>query len=114
MEQKFDIETSTPRHPYRVPQGFFAQLEEDILKRTVDAAPAKPCRSYLRPVLNWVATATAAAAIAGGIYFGYRTHTPAEQISVEQAFGELSDADQQYLLDMYSNSQIRELYYAAN
>lgn len=117
MAEKFDLETSTPRHPYRVPDNFFASLEADILQRTVESAPARSTRrrrSLPRLILHWAATASAAAAIAGGVYFGFHVASPSEAVSVEQAFGELSDSDQQYLLDIYSTTQMRESFYASN
>lgn len=90
--------------PYSVPEGFFEQFNEHIC---TTVATKTPRSKILRAVPTWHriwhATASAAAIIALVIAFkGLVPDTVhAENLTIEQAFNNLSEEDQDTLLDTY-------------
>lgn len=105
MENNFNFDTIGKRMPYIVPEGFFDQMEEKILAevRQEKEASARKSRA-LRFVMRTVMAAAACVAIAFTIQWGFRTSS--QQVNaqdVEQAFSELSQTDQAYILAVYQD-----------
>lgn len=109
----FDLDNATRRTPYRVPEGFFTSLEERIISATVEApAATAPVRTTKAPRL-WRSITSAAAAIIAATAIGFGVYTSTHQsetLNVDQAFANLSTADQQFLLDTYDNERMLEAY----
>lgn len=95
--------------PFRVPDGFFPQLETDILRK---AYPAESDRKKYRPTWRIIAGASVAAAATVALLISSNTNISKPQavsnLSVEQAFNNLSQADQDYLIDTFRNDMITE------
>ena len=108
--QKFNLETATKRTPYRVPDNFFATLEENILAQTVDQAKNDACTKRSPKFLRLILTTAAAIAVAATIGTGiYRTST-APALTTDQAFANLSAPDKEFLSDCYDNDLMLEAY----
>lgn len=111
---QFDLDHSPRRTPYRVPEGFFDTLEENIFAATVDAGKQQETAVRVtRSPRRWRAIVSAAAAIVlcAAIGLGIVTATrQTETIDVNQAFANLDSADQQYLIDTYNNERMLEAY----
>ncbi len=95
--------------PFRVPDGFFPQLETDILRKAFPSEPRK--RKYL-PTWRIIAGASVAAAATVALLISSGTNisnqAPSTNLSVEQAFNNLSQADQDYLIDTFRNDMITD------
>ncbi len=110
----FNLDKATRQTPYTVPERFFESLEKDILAKTVDApnnaasTPRKlnPLSRFIRIGLSSAAAVAVATAIGIGIY----NTVPAEPLTPDQAFANLSSSDQDYLLDCYDNDRMLEAY----
>lgn len=100
MSTDFDFGKIGKRMPYKVPDGFFTEMEKNVRKKT--QTPAKRRKSVYRRIS---VAALSAAAAAAAILFLPDTDTvksPGTGIDdVEQAFGKLSYEDQTRLLDFY-------------
>ncbi len=111
---QFDIDKATRRTPYRVPEGSLASLEQRILAATVEAAaPIGDVKLTRAPRLwRWVASTAAAVVVAVAMGVGMHISlSPSEPTqSVDQAFANLSTADQQHLMDCYDNERMLEAY----
>ena len=111
---QFDFQKATRRTPYRVPEGSLASLEQRILAATVEAAaPSGDVKLTRAPRLWRALTSTAAAAVVAvaigvGLHISLSPSEPAQ--SVDQAFANLSTADQQHLIDCYDNERMLEAY----
>ena len=111
---QFDFQKATRRTPYRVPEGSLASLEQRILAATVEAAaPTGDVKLTRAPRLWRALTSTAAAAVVAvavgvGLHISLSPSEPAQ--SVDQAFANLSTADQQHLIDCYDNERMLEAY----
>lgn len=102
MENNFNFDTIGKRMPYTVPEGFFDQMEEKILAEARKDMRRKP--RTLRVVMRSILAAAACVAIAFTIQWGFRTSS--QQVNaqdVEQAFSELSQTDQAYILAVYQD-----------
>lgn len=104
MEQGYDFERVGKRMPYRVPDGFFESFEDDVMQAvaTDTATPARPKSRFTR----WLTRGAAAAAITGVVALGgYKLAFKAEAndsfVLVEKAFDNLSEEDQEFLLEVY-------------
>lgn len=109
----FDLDNATRRTPYRVPEGFFTSLEERILSATVDAPQQHTAVRTTKSPRLWRSIASAAAAVVVAAAIGLGVYTSTRQpdtLNVDQAFANLSTADQQYLLDTYDNERMLEAY----
>jgi len=101
MNKTFDFEQIGKRMPYTVPDGFFEQMEQNVL------AAAKPAKKG-RTVRMIVRAAIAAAAVVA-VCFALTTKnpgaaTPADSFAlVEQAYSNLSADDQNYLMQLYQD-----------
>ena len=120
MEAKFDFNKTGKcnfdqvgkRMPYSTPEGFFKEMEANILEQVKDDKP-KPVRIQpkKRPLMKviWAAAMAVAASVAVllvlNIDFSASSSQPSQVNNgiqeVDQAFAQLSSADQAYLLSVY-------------
>ena len=99
------------RMPYTTPKGNFQSMEYYIwLAVKEDALRPKPSRTTATPSSRkWTILARSAAAIAAAVAIVFAIHTqmrpaPIPSINdVDQAFSQLSKADQDFMLEVYQN-----------
>ena len=109
---KFDFDKVGKRMPYSTPEGFFKEMEANILEQVKNDKP-KPVRIQpkKRPMVKvvWAAALAVAASVAAvlvlNIDFSASSSQPSQVNNgiqeVDQAFAQLSSVDQAYLLDVY-------------
>ena len=110
---KFDFDKVGKRMPYSTPEGFFKEMEANILEQVKDDKP-KPVRiePKKRPLMKviWAAAMAVAASVAVLLVLNIDFMAPHSSLpsqagnemqAVDQAFAQLSSADQAYLLDVY-------------
>lgn len=102
MKENNYIDRIGRRLPYKTPDGFFDALENNVLDAVRREQAPRPKR-----ILRWLVPLTAGAAAACvAIMLIANANTgdenPAGMENVEYAFSNLSSADQQYLLSVYS------------
>ena len=111
--EKFDYSKVGKRMPYSTPDDFFKEMEANILEQVKDDKP-KPVRIQpkKRPLMKviWAAAMAVAASVAVLLILNIDFAAPhsslpsqadKEMQAVDQAFAQLSSADQAYLLDVY-------------
>lgn len=111
--EKFDFDKVGKRMPYSTPEGFFKEMEANILEAVKDDTP-QPLKTELkkRPLMRvmWTAVLAVAASVAvllvlhidfSAPHSAQPSQTDRELQAVDQAFAQLSAADQAYLLDVY-------------
>ena len=111
--EKFDFGKVGKRMPYSTPEGFFKEMEANILEQVKDDKP-KPVRIQpkKRPLMKviWAAAMAVAASVAVLLVLNIDFAAPhsslpsqadKEMQAVDQAFAQLSSTDQAYLLDVY-------------
>ena len=111
--EKFDFDQVGKRMPYSTPDDFFKDMEANILEQVKDDKP-KPVRIQpkKRPLMKviWAAAMAVAASVAVLLVLNIDFATPHSSLpsqaynemqAVDQAFAQLSSADQAYLLDVY-------------
>lgn len=110
---KFDFDQVGKRMPYSTPEGFFKEMEANILEQVKDDKQV-PVRRQLkkRPLMKviWTAAMAVAASVAVLLvlnidfmapHSSLPSQTDNEMQAVDQAFAQLSSADQAYLLNVY-------------
>lgn len=113
MEQTFDFKQIGKRMPYRVPNGFFQEMEHNVLDAVAEkATERKPAMTERKPLQakRFVFTRLAkyAAAVAASVVvllavnakFFY-VAAPTDMQDVEAAFDQLSLSDQECLVELY-------------
>ena len=111
--EKFDFSKVGKRMPYSTPDDFFKDMEANILEQVKDDKP-KPVRIQpkKRPLMKviWTAATAVAASVAVLLILNIDFVAPHSSLpsqadnemqAVDQAFAQLSSADQAYLLDVY-------------
>ena len=111
--EKFDFGKVGKRMPYSTPEGFFKDMEANILEQVKDDKP-KPVRVQpkKRPLIRgiWAAAMAVAASVAVLLILNIDFAAPHSSLpsqadnemqAVDQAFAQLSSADQAYLLSVY-------------
>ena len=111
--EKFDFGKVGKRMPYSTPEGFFKDMEANILEQVKDDKP-KPVRIQpkKRPLMKviWSAAMAVAASVAvllvlnidfAAPHSSLPSQTDNEIQAVDQAFAQLSSADQAYLRNVY-------------
>ena len=111
--EKFDFCKVGKRMPYSTPDDFFKDMEANILEQVKDDKP-KPVRIQpkKRPLMKviWAAAMAVAASVAVLLVLNIDFAAPHSSLpsqadnemqAVDQAFAQLSSADQAYLLDVY-------------
>ena len=111
MDKNFDFNQVGKRMPYSTSDDFFAKMQSDILdaiqdmpqKNTEIKTNRRTVRKWLWPVS--LSAAAVAAMFAINIHFSVPdTPTASSDIQdVEQAFAQLSEGDQAYILDVYQD-----------
>ena len=96
MDKQFDFEQVGKRMPYNVPDGFFDQLEENVMAKT-----------HPHSWRGW-GWASLAAAAAVALFFVVTKNMPNDTTTpedgfanVELAYNNLSTEDQEYLMEVY-------------
>ena len=108
---KFDFGKVGKRMPYSTPEGFFKEMEANILeqvKNETQPVRIQPKKRSLRKVI-WTAAIAVAASVAVllvlNIDFSASSSQPSQVNNgiqeVDKAFAQLSSADQAYLLSIY-------------
>ena len=110
---KFDFGKLGKRMPYSTPEGFFKEMEANILEQVKNDKPApvriQPKKRSLRKVI-WTAAIAVAASVAVLLVLNIDFAAPHSSLpsqadnemqAVDQAFAQLSSADQAYLLNVY-------------
>lgn len=110
---KFDFDQVGKRMPYSTPEGFFKEMEANILEQVKDDKQV-PVRRQLkkRPLMKviWAAAMAVAASVAVLLVLNIDFMAPHSSLpsqadnemqAVDQAFAQLSSADQAYLLNVY-------------
>lgn len=111
--EKFDFGKVGKRMPYSTPDDFFKDMEANILEQVKDDKP-KPVRVQpkKRPLIRgiWAAAMAVAASVAVLLILNIDFAAPHSSLpsqadngiqAVDQAFAQLSSADQAYLLNVY-------------
>lgn len=111
--EKFDFYMVGKRMPYSIPEGFFKDMEANILEAVKNDSP-KPVKieQKKRPLMRvmWTAMLAVAASVAvllvlhidfSAPHSVQPSQTDLELQAVDQAFAHLSADDQAYLLDVY-------------
>ena len=111
--RKFDFDQVGKRMPYSTPEGFFKEMEANILEQVKDDKQV-PVRRQLkkRPLMKviWAAAMAVAASVAVLLVLNIDFMAPHSSLpsqadnemqAVDQAFAQLSSADQAYLLNVY-------------
>ena len=132
MNSEFDFDKIGKRMPYETPDGFFDKLEDDIWNKVKDdylekgnnekdsedkasqskvsqsqasegkvAKPYKPAK--LRLLIRSVIAVAAAVAIGFIINLSFFKPSPTTLNDVDQAFSQLTTADQAYLMNVYQD-----------
>ena len=110
---KFNFDQVGKRMPYSTPEGFFKEMEANILEQVKDNKPKtvriQPKKRPLMKVI-WVAAMAVAASVAvllilhidfAAPHSSLPSQADNEMQAVDQAFAQLSPADQAYLLSVY-------------
>jgi len=116
--EKFDFGKVGKRMPYSTPDDFFKDMEANILEQVKDDKP-KPVRIQpkKRPLMKviWAAAMAVAASVAVLLVLNIDFAAPHSSLpsqadnemqAVDQAFAQLSSADQAYLLDVYQQEDV--------
>ncbi len=107
MEKDFDLGNIGKKMPYRVPDGFFLELERRIL---AEAGPGRMpvCKKPRQHYGKIFASAVMAAAAALVLFAVLELRSGENGIrEIDKAFAGLDTEDQEYLLGIYEN----EIYY---
>ena len=107
MDKLFNFEQVGKRMPYNVPEGFFDQLEKNVMAEVKpdDTATEKP-KQKARTV-KIVLRAILAAAAAVALFFVVTKNLPSDDTQadtfefVELAYNNLSSEDQEFLMEIY-------------
>lgn len=110
---KFNFDQVGKRMPYSTPDDFFKDMEANILEQVKNDKPApvriQPKKRSLRKVI-WTAAIAVAASVAVLLVLNIDFAAPHSSLpsqadnemqAVDQAFAQLSSADQAYLLNVY-------------
>ena len=108
---KFNFDQVGKRMPYSTPEGFFKEMEANILEQVKDDKPKtvriQPKKRPLMKVI-WAAAVAASVAVLLILHIDFAaphsslpSQADNEMQAVDQAFAQLSSADQAYLLSVY-------------
>ena len=106
MDKQFDFEQVGKRMPYNVPYGFFDQLEQNMMAEVAagNIATEKPKQKARTVKITIRILLAAAAAVA--LFFVVTKNMPSDTTedgfaNVELAYNNLSNEDQEYLMEVY-------------
>ena len=112
MDKNFDFNQVGKRMPYSTPDDFFAKMQSNILdavqdmpqKNTKIKTNRRTVRKWLLPVSLSAAAAVVAMFVINIHFLAPNTPTASSDIQdVEQAFAQLSECDQAYIVDVYQD-----------
>lgn len=112
MDKNFDFNQVGKRMPYSTPDDFFAKVQSNILdavqdmpqKNTKIKTNRRTVRKWLWPVSLSAAAAVVAMFVINIHFLAPNTPTASSDIQdVEQAFAQLSECDQAYIVDVYQD-----------
>ena len=110
MDKQFDFEQVGKRMPYNVPDGFFDQLEQNVMAevKADDTATEKPKQKARTMKMTFRSLLTAAAAVA--LFFVVTKNMPSNTTedsfaNVELAYNNLSPEDQEFLMEVYEEDE---------
>ncbi|MCR5659931.1 MAG: hypothetical protein K6G25_11485 [Bacteroidales bacterium] len=102
-----DLEKMSKTIPYIVPEGFFDEMEKHLKQ---EVAPKKP-KPKARKVVLWTSLAVAASlALLLVLRQGWHHSDDASFEQVEMAFNQLSDNDQQLMLELFDEMDELDYY----
>lgn len=106
MDKQFNFEQLGKRMPYNVPDGFFEQLEQNVMVEVTagNIATEKPKQKARTVKMTFRILLTAAAAVA--LFFVVTKNMPSDTTedsfaNVELAYNNLSTEDQEFLIEIY-------------
>lgn len=106
MEENYDFSRIGKQMPYTVPDGFFEELEENVMRKT---KRAKVVRMAVRAAIAVAACIALLLIVKKALPQGQ--DAAADDFgSVELAFNNLSTDDQDYLLEVYQEEQFLDNY----
>lgn len=112
MDKNFDFNQVGKRMPYSTPDDFFAKMQSNILdavqdmpqKNTKIKTNRRTDRKWLWPVSLSAAAAVVVMFVINIHFLAPNTPTASSDIQdVEQAFAQLSECDQAYIVDVYQD-----------
>lgn len=112
MDKNFDFNQVGKCMPYATPDDFFAKMQSNILdavqdsttKNTDSKAKKRQVRKWLWPVSLSAAAAVVAMFVINMHFFAPKPSAASnDMLEVEQAFAQLSDGDQAFILDVYQD-----------
>ena len=112
MEQNYDFSHIGNQMPYTVPDGFFDELEENVMKELKESsAPAGESRKA--HIVHMTIRAVIAVAACIALFLVVKKVLPQDTTTddfanVELAFNNLSTDDQDYLLEVYQEELLLE------
>lgn len=95
--EDFRLEKIGKRMPYTTPDGFFTQLQQDILSKTVKTESSMP-----RRIVHFLTVAAAAAVLIVVCHATSQPAAPADYAAVEKAFDSLNAEDQELMMESYT------------
>lgn len=107
MEKEFDFDKIGKRMPYKTPDAFFDEMEENIWNEVKgDLQPkAKHPSRHLRVLAGALSIAASVALVI--VLYARHSQAPQQQVDglaqVEQAFASLTPEDQAYMLQVYQD-----------
>lgn len=116
MEQNYDFSHIGKQMPYTVPDGFFDELEENVMKELKGSNTPSGESRKARIVRMTVRAVIAVAACIALLFIVKKALTQGSDATtddfenVELAFNNLSTDDQDYLLEVYQEEQFLDNY----
>lgn len=102
MNTSFSFDQVGNKMPYTIPDNFFLTMQQNVKNALQEQQPIAKHRSFML-IVKQVFAVAACAALVALINWGIpRTVSqPVSEQQVEQAFNQLSEGDQKYMLTMY-------------
>ena len=110
MNKNFNFSQVGKRMPYSVPDDFFGELEENVM-RQASAIAAEPKPSAWRKRIAWGTCISAAAAVALLLTVNVNSTKATADVSEEAvnvAFAQLAPEDQAFLLEVWDESEMMD------
>ena len=103
MEKEFDFNRIGKRMPYKTPEGFLDEMEANVWREVHDELPQTQHKRKTFRLRVFAGAMAVAASIALLLVFNPFSHKEQTDSfsSVEQAFANLSQEDQAYMLAVY-------------
>ena len=110
MNKNFNFSQVGKRMPYRTPEGFFDDLEDNVMRQVADIEPLTK-HSPWRKRIAWGTCISAAAAVALLLTVNVNSTKAADDVSEEAvnvAFAQLAPEDQAFLLEVWEDSEMMD------